>query len=366
MPKNSLKMKRNKKILTNLAGLLFVFLVMAAAAIMRDGHLLGHDLTRDSEKASVRTVNPDGSITVNTTTLADDVSGYSGPVPVEITIAHDTVTAIRPLDNSETPGFFSRVTESGIMDRWTGKTVREALDEDVDAVTGATYSSTALIANVKAGLQSYVDAPVTHDTASKTGMAVYISLLVVAMAAIIPLFVKNKNYRLIQEILNVGVLGFWTGTFVDYTAMLGIMSYGLGASASITVIAMLVVAFIWPLFGHPGHYCAWVCPLGSLQELASRCNSRRKINLSPKAVKILTRFRLILWAVLMILLWTGMFASWIDYELFTAFMVREAATATLIAGAAFLLLSFFITRPYCRFVCPTGTLLRMSQDIDTK
>ena len=47
-------------------------------------------------------------------------------------------------------------------------------------------------------------------------------------------------------------------------------------------------------------------------------------------------------------------------------MVNEAATGVVIAGALFVVLSLFITRPYCRFVCPTGALFRISENIDMK
>lgn len=362
--------KFNKSLLINVASLITVFLMMAAAAMMRDGRLLGKSIQKTSaEPVSAISYTDDGSTVINTTTLAKGVTGYSGPVPVTITITDGRIDSISPLPNSETPGFFSRAVNSGLLDRWRGLTPEEALAKPVDAVTGATYSSKALIANVKAGLSEYAAAPPpapVRRSAGHRSVDFYVALAVLLGAAIVPLMTKNKRYRLVQELLNVAVLGFWAGTFVDYTAMLGLMSNSLTASAGIITLLMLIVAFIYPLFGRKGHYCAWVCPLGSLQELAGRCNPNHKLNLSPALVKILTKFRMILWCLLMICLWTGFFTSWIDYELFTAFMVREAALGVVIAGGVIVLLSLFVNRPYCRFICPTGTLMRMSQDIDTK
>lgn len=361
---------KTSRVAANIAGLIFVFLIMASAAMMRDGRLLGYDLkATDAATVSAATVNDDGSVTINTSTLAPSVTGYSGPVPVKITVSDSgIVTAIEPLENAETPGFFKRVINSGILDRWTGKTPADALAEEVDGVTGATYSSQALIANVRAGLSYYEsdEAKAIKPAEKDRSIEFYAALLVVFLAAIVPLKVKNGRYRLVQEILNVAVLGFWTGTFMDYTLMLRLMSNGFGASATLITVVLLIVAFIYPLFGKQGYYCAWVCPLGSLQELASRCNPHHKLHLGQRSVKILTGFRQWLWAALMLCLWTGYLTNWIDYELFTAFMVKEAATAVLVAGAVFVALSFFIPRPYCRFVCPTGCLLRCSQNIETK
>lgn len=362
-------MKQSAKRATiNALSLITIFLMLAAAAIMRDGTIWGHKLQPETARQpnrSAETFNSDGTIAINTSILADKIIGYAGPVPVVITIADNRITDITPLDNSETPGFFKRVTSSGILNEWIGKTPADALDTEVDAVTGATYSSKALIANVRTGLQYYLNNDIKAKTpAPALGVKFYLTLAVVLLAAVVPLFYKNRRYRTAQQILNTAILGFWGGTFVDYTMMLGIISNGITAAASVVTLLLLIIAFIYPLFGKEGYYCAWVCPLGSLQELAGKCNPDHKLHLSPKTIKLLNHIRFGLWSLLMLMLWTGLFASWIDYELFTAFMVREVAWGVIVAGAVFILLSVFIPRPYCRFVCPTGTLLRMSQDTD--
>ena len=361
----------NKRVI-NIISLITVFLMMASAAITRSGSLFGHKIELSGPGGdSAITTSPDGTVTINTTTLGEKIIGYSGQVPVEISITDGKIESVKPLDNEETPGFFKRVTSSGLLDTWVGKTPQQAVEMEVDGVTGATYSSKALIANVQAGLNHYMKSDVgarpKADTpaAGHKGWQFYCTIAVLLSAAIIPLYTKNKHYRVAQQLLNAGILGFWSGTFVDYTMMLGIMANGTVAISSIIPLVMLTIAFIYPMFGKDGYYCAWVCPLGSMQELALRCNPRHRLHISPALVKKLTWFRKSLWAALMLCLWTGAWFSWIDYELFTSFMVEEAATGVLIAGALMLLISIFIPRPYCRFICPTGTLLHMSQNTNS-
>lgn len=96
-----------------------------------------------------------GVYTVDTTTLSQEVKGYNGPTPLLITIANDKIVKIEALENSETPGFFQRMKDGGMLERWNGKTVDEALAVQVDAVSGATYSSNAVIENVRLGLTYY-------------------------------------------------------------------------------------------------------------------------------------------------------------------------------------------------------------------
>lgn len=96
-----------------------------------------------------------GVYTVDTTTLSQDVKGYNGPTPVMITIEKDKIVKVEALENSETPGFFKRMTDGGMLERWDGMTVDEALSAKVDVVAGATYSSNAVAENVRLGLTYY-------------------------------------------------------------------------------------------------------------------------------------------------------------------------------------------------------------------
>lgn len=356
---------RTKRIAVNLLSLLCVFLFMASAAMIQSGRILGHDI----KASSLSEITSSGdTIRINTTDAGHDIMGYGGPVPLEITLVDGRIDRVEALPNAETPGFFNRVTEKGLLESWNGMTPDEAVRANVDGVTGATFSSRAVIANLKAGLKQYKgSAPEAEVTsADRHDVKFFITLAVLIAAMSVPLFLKNNRYRTIQQLLNTAVLGFWAGTFINYTLMLKTVANGLTVSASVTTVLLLVAAFIYPLFGKEGYYCSWVCPLGSIQELALKCNRGKRLHLSPGTVKALSMMRMILWGTLMLCLWTGLWLSWIDYELFTAFLVKEAATGVLVAGGIFIILSVWIPRPYCHFVCPTGTLLRMSQKIDTK
>ena len=82
-----------------------------------------------------------------------DIIGYDGPTPVKITIVDGVVASVEALPNTETPRFFERVLQSGLLNAVVGKKVSEAAEMPLDAVTGATYSSQALIDNLRAGLK---------------------------------------------------------------------------------------------------------------------------------------------------------------------------------------------------------------------
>ena len=373
--------RQRKGFWARLLSLVVVVLILAAAAIQRDGRILGHDLREAHEAKALKNdtleVTPDGAFVVNTKPLAKDVQGYGGPVPLKIHIKDGRVAAVEAEPNAESPDFFNRAKE--LLNHWQGKSVDEALAEEVDAVSGATFSSRAIIANMQRGLayakqhgqwgeDGSVGAlgtsapPIVGSSVGAHGTSIpsIVALVVVLLGAVVPLFYNNRRLHLVQLVVNVVVLGLWTGTFVSYTLFLRIFAGGVSLSAIGALAApllMLIVALIYPLAGRSGHYCANICPFGSAQELAGKL-SRRKLRITPRVLKLLSVLRNLLWGVLMALLLTGTCTAWIDYELFTAFLYSSASVWVTVLAALFLVLSVWVPRPYCRFVCPTGALIK--------
>lgn len=344
------------------------FLMIAAAAIVRDGRILGHDLTSAPQAetptpaASTETMRTeaDGTLVVNTTSLSSDVMGYAGPVPLEIRIREGVVQSVTALDNDETPGFMNRAT--ALLDRWNGLSLEEASALQVDAVSGATFTSRAIVQNMQAGLlyasQQLPAGQKPWWKQADLSPSTLAGLAVALMAALLPLWVKNRTYRLVQQVLNVAVLGFWCGAALSYASLLAFMSNGMNLLVMLLPAVLLTTAFVYPLFGKKSYYCNHLCPYGSAQELAARVPVGFRLKMSPQTVKRLDTFRQALWAALMFFLWTGLWASWVDYEPFSAFIVQSASWFVIALAVVFLALSLVTPRPYCRFVCPLGSLFK--------
>lgn len=357
-----------KKWQFQLGSLLVVIILLATAAVSRDGKLMGRKIAQRGETIAdttsqvkqAMTIEADGSVVVNTTDLGKDITGYGGVVPLRITLKDDKVVKVEAMRNDETPDFFNQARQ--LLSRWNGKTIDEALEMEVDGVSGATYSSKAIIGNMHAGLsfaknQIETSAPQMGLDLSAKSLA---GLLVAIMAAVLPLFIRNKVYRICQQVLNVAVLGFWCGSFLSYSAILGYMSNGMNVLALLVPVILLVTGFVYPLFGKKSYYCTHVCPFGSLQELVGRC-SKHKMRISAETIKKLDTFRELLWAALMLLLLMGVWADWVNYEPFSAFVFQNAHWVVIVIAVIFVLLSIVVMRPYCRFVCPMGTLLKVAQ-----
>ena len=77
--------------------------------------------------------------------------GFNGYVDVAVILSPDgKVAGVAVGKNGETPRWLERVRKAGFLTRWNGHTVGEAAKLQVDAVTRATYSSTAIRDEVKA------------------------------------------------------------------------------------------------------------------------------------------------------------------------------------------------------------------------
>ncbi len=342
-------------------------LIMMVAAMQRDGKVWGHELAHATQPDSTATDSAqtvrtlaDGTLVVNTTSLGKDIVGYGGQVPLEVYIRDGKVTRVEALANTETPEFFKQARK--LLSRWNGLPLDEAQAQQVDAVSGATFSSRAIIGNVRRALQYASKNAVTPTLLDKMDhrAKTLAGLVVVLMGAIVPLFYRRKTYRTLQLALNVGVLGLWGGTFLNWSMFTAYLSGGINFWISLVPIVMLITAFVYPLFGKKNYYCTNLCPFGSLQELAGKAG-KRKWRLSQPVVRRLGYLRQGLFAVLMVLMLTGVGFQWMDYELFTAFIFQSAAVVVIVLAVLFVVLSLFVTRPYCRFVCPTGTLFRLAE-----
>lgn len=188
-------MRNYSEKLQQLLCLLTCVLMIAAVSIHRDGKVVGQNVNQQqtvAPKPEPMAVLEDGSVQLNTTELGKDIVGYGGTVPLEITLQDGRVKSIKALANSETPDFFTEA--SALLTKWNGKTIEDAQKMKVDAVSGATFSSKAIIGNVQRGLQYAAKNPVKTSVWSEFDFSAkaIAGLIVVLLAAILPLFLKKN------------------------------------------------------------------------------------------------------------------------------------------------------------------------------
>ncbi|MCP1224516.1 4Fe-4S binding protein [Sebaldella sp. S0638] len=102
------------------------------------------------------------------------------------------------------------------------------------------------------------------------------------------------------------------------------------------------------------YYCGWVCPFGTLQEYIDKLRKRiikKTYNVPEKVDKILSSIRYIFLISAVLFIVNPLDARG---AVFSALKGEQIMFFSLIILAAFLVLSLFIERPYCRWFCTAG------------
>ena len=103
---------------------------------------------------NVMTKTQDGTYIVNTTTLAKDVEGYAGATPLEVHIKKNVIVKVVPLKNQDGPKYNAKVKKE-MLTKYEGMNVKKGTVQDVDAVTGATFTSKAMQENIRRAVDYY-------------------------------------------------------------------------------------------------------------------------------------------------------------------------------------------------------------------
>ena len=87
---------------------------------------------------------------------SDGIKGYAGETPLMIALSTDKkVLRVELLPNSETPQYVAKVKAAGFFKSWNGLTAKKACKKKVDAVAGATYTSTGVTKSLQAALKGF-------------------------------------------------------------------------------------------------------------------------------------------------------------------------------------------------------------------
>ncbi len=131
-------------------------------------------------------------------------------------------------------------------------------------------------------------------------------------------------------------------------------------------ILMIIVAVLAVAFGPV--FCGWICPFGTVQELIGKIGKKifkKKYNrfIPYKFDRWLRYLRYIVlaWVIYMTAV-TGkiIFADYDPYYALFNFWTGEVAISGYIILAVSIILSLFVERPFCKYACPYGAVLGLS------
>jgi len=295
--------------------------------------------------------------------------GYGGAL--HVIVAADTAGQVRRIevyDHAETPAFYYRVSRhrryralrnKAITDPWTA-------GEDIDMVSGATYTSKAYIDASRMACQKLANAIHNHPIPEaprvpwRFGWAemVLILLFILGLLARGPWRRHAKALRWSSMLLGMTALGF----ILNQPLTLGWVSrllMGQWPPLPTHLFNYLLISGIVVLTLAQGFnpYCDWFCPFGAAQECLGKMGGGRK-RLPRKLHLTLRRLQTLgaLSAVALALIWRNPTAT--SYEIFGAFFRLIGSTWQFAVLAVVLVASLFMRRPWCAYLCPLRPVTR--------
>ena len=167
---------------------------------------------------------------------------------------------------------------------------------------------------------------------------------------------RSRRAIFILMVFSLLYFGFWRKGCVcpigaTQNIVLSIFDNSYAVPITIAVFFLLPLVFAL-FFGRV--FCAAVCPLGAIQDLVLL----RPVSVPNWLESGLRLFAYVYLAAAVLFAATGSAFLICRYDPFIAFFRLNGNLNVLIIGTCLLVISVFIGRPYCRFICPYSILLR--------
>lgn len=287
------------------------------------------------------------------------ITGYAGEVPFLAALSSGMeIKGVVLLPSEETPGYAARVEER-LGDAWTGLSPDEAMMKRVDAVTGATQTSEALIAGVRESMREISGGGLFHHSvrgAWAGGFTETLAILFLA-AALSAYFFRFKGRLAGHALSAAGVLvpGVLAASLMSLSFFATLLRGNASWARHWLLIFIVSLAAGFPLVSGRNFYCLYFCPYGHAQRLFGKLG-RKKLKPGGRVFRAAAMFRLfmIFSAFFIFVAGTGIQLAFL--EPFAAFRWNFAPLSSRILAVSFLVLAVFVPMPWCR-ICPTGGIL---------
>jgi polyferredoxin len=207
--------------------------------------------------------------------------------------------------------------------------------------------------------------PTTTTPAARALALHYLDVLVLAgclgVASWLIYKKRSRNGLVALSVFSLLYFGFYRKGCVCAIGSVQNISLALGDptyAVPLGVIVFFVLPLAMALFAGRA-FCAGVCPHGALQDLVLLKPIKVPMWLE-QALSILPYIYLgagVLFAA------TGSAFIICEYDPFVPLFRKSGRTLMVLSGVGLVLLSMFVGRPYCRFLCPYGAILKVASTV---
>jgi len=289
--------------------------------------------------------------------------GYGGDLHLAVALTLDgSIKGLTVVDHKETAAFFGRVLRRGVLEDLKGKYFSDPfiLDQDVDSVTGATYTTRALVDAARKASRRVASknlgyaVPLEPSLKIRFGIpeAFLAGLFLFGIIGRLRRFKFKKTARWISMLTGLFILGFvfnkpFTLVLVNRMLLGFWPQWQLHLYSYILLTGILLVTTI----DNKNPYCEWFCPFGSAQECLAVIGGGKK-RPSKNIHTALRWFQrtLALGAIAVALFYRNPSIS--SYEVFGAFFHLIGTNFHFVLLGIVLVAALFIHRPWCSYLCP--------------
>jgi NosR/NirI family transcriptional regulator, nitrous oxide reductase regulator len=292
-----------------------------------------------------------------------EASGYGGPMQVAVGVnTEGVVTGIAVVDDKETPAWLSMVASSGFLRKLLGKSsaAKLTLGQDIDVISGATYTSRAIVEAVRQASRRAATAGAGLPAPPEEPAPVLFGIPEITLLALfgIGFIGQQRNVRFKKQlrwaslITGLVVLGF----LFDRPLTLGNINsliMGFWPDWHVNLYWYLLIGGILFVYtvDNKNPYCEWFCPFGAAQECLGTMGG---VNLraSPRLYQPLKWLQrgLAFTAILLALLLASPGVT--SYEIFGTLFRLTGSIWQFMLLFVVLFGSLVIRRPWCSFLCP--------------
>lgn len=324
-----------------------------------------------------------GVVFLTTEVVPQETWGYRDQIVTLIGVdSKGKITGVKILEENETPRYTRGLLQddSWFLEQFKNKDAGDEflLGKDVDAITGATISSSSITRAIESGLEIVTEkilyAEVEKDTPVKhvvmhhlLWQMDFIFLWMILGIAFTAFFKKSRILRYLVLGLSIVYIGFLKGGGFSITDVLNIFSLNLPIFLNNLYWYSLVIIAIGLTIVAGRFYCGWLCPFGAVLETSFKLvpveyRVPRDVDMYLKLVK---------YVIFVILLFIYFIFANRTLATYIASIIEPFATFFKLYGGlifwiwliSILIISSVISRFFCRYFCPLGAFFAFLSEI---